>query len=190
MNKLKSPFNLLLGLALIAATGWAVWWIVLQIGSLIGGLSDSLKATVITAVSVVTVAVITYFVNKSLEMKRSVEQTLRPRKLAMYEDFNKFFMRIFGNEKVQKRPTEKEIMKFFADNTPELLTLASNSVIKKWGTLRVGLEEGSSPDKLFLVEDMLKEVRIDLGHGRRGSKKGDILRLFVNDIDDHINKSK
>ena len=42
---------------------------------------------------------------------------------------------------------------------------------------------------LFAYEDLLYAVRRDLGHGNRGLKRGDILALFVNDIEEHLKKN-
>lgn len=43
-------------------------------------------------------------------------------------------------------------------------------------------------ESMFQLEELLKEIRKDLGHTNRGLQKGDILRLVVNDIDDYIGK--
>ena len=68
------------------------------------------------------------------------------------------------------------------------MTYGSNGVIKKWGKLRVSLAENADANSLFELEDLMKEIRKDLGHSNRGLAKGDVLRLFVNDIDDHLKK--
>jgi hypothetical protein len=187
-KRLKKFFQTSLSFVLIGALAWFIVWVGIQLLGLYRTLSDPLQTALITAVPVIAVAAITYFANKSLETKRSVEQALRPRKLELYEEFIGFLMTIFGNEKVVKRPDEKAIMQFFADKTPKLMTFASNKVIEKWGKMRMGLDKGSDEDRMFLVEDAINEIRIDLGHEKRGFHKGDILRLFVNDIDDFLKR--
>ncbi len=187
-NRIKNFFQIVLGLLVVALMTWLLVWILLQLATWYKTLSEPLQAGFIAAVPVVAVAVITYFANKSIETKRSVEQALRPRKLELYEEFIGFLMTIFGNENAVKRPDETEMMQFFADKTPKLMTFASNKVIEKWGKLRVGLDKSSDENKMFLVEDAIKEIRIDLGHGKRGFHRGDILRLFINDVDDYLKK--
>ncbi|MFZ1258454.1 MAG: hypothetical protein WAQ25_03210 [Candidatus Saccharimonas sp.] len=188
--KLKNTLNLMLGLALIALLGWLLFTALIELYKWYNGLSESIQTGIITAIPIILVAIVGYFANQSLETKRSVEQAMRPRKLELYDDFLKFIMRIFGNEKVNKRPTDDDMMKFFVTKTPELMTFASNNVIEKWGKLRVSLSDENTKDeqKMFIVEDLFRAIRSDLGHSRRGSHKGDILRLFINDIDEHLKK--
>ena len=189
MTKLKSVLSTILGLAIIVGLGWAIVQSVIYLIGVVGALNESLQTAMIAAVPIVVVALISLYANKSLETKRAVEQAMRPKKLDLYEDFDRFFMSIFTPEDVQKSPTEKEITEYFVTKNPELLTFASNAVIKKWGKLRANLsdEKLSNVDKMLLVEDLLKEIRTDLGHGRRGFKKGDILRIFINNVDEQLN---
>lgn len=180
----------MLGFALIALLGWLLFTALIELYKWYNSLSESIQTGIITALPIILVAIVGYFANQSLETKRSVEQAMRPRKLELYDDFLKFIMRIFGNEKVNERPTDDDMMKFFVTKTPELMTFASNNVIEKWGKLRVSLSDENTKDeqKMFIVEDLFRAIRSDLGHSRRGSHKGDILRLFINDIDEHLKK--
>lgn len=185
----KNTMNIVFGFIVLIAGCVVVFWVFSQVSNWYVSLNSTLQAGIITAIPIITVAIITYYANKSLETKRSVELAMRPKKLELYTDFNAFFMRIFSNGKVTKAPTETEITKYFVEKTPELITFASNAVIAKWGKLRIGLaNEASNEKKMFLVEDVLKEIRVDLGHSNRGFKQGDILRLFVNDIDNFLKK--
>lgn len=184
--RVKNNLNIFLGLILIGLGSWAAIWMFQQFASWYEHSSDAIKTGVLAAVPVVTVAILGYFANKAIETKRSVEQLLRPKKLELYEEFIDFLMTIFGNEKVRKRPSEAETVRFFSDKTPKLMTFASNGVIEKWGKLRIGLNKGSDEEKMFLIEDTIREIRNDLGHEKKGFHKGDILRLFINDIDDHL----
>lgn len=170
--------------------GWLLVYAAIQIFSWYNSLGESLQAGIIAAIPIIIVAVVGYFANKSLETKRSVELAMRPKKIELYDEFIKFIMSIFNNQKVTKPPSDDEMLKFFIAKTPVLMTFASNAVIEKWGRLRTGLgEDGLSNErKLFMVEELFKEIRRDLGHSGRGFHKGDILRLFINDIDEHLKK--
>lgn len=190
MAKTKYIFNLLLGFLLLGIAGWLVVLGVNQFIGWYGSLGEGVQVGIIAAIPVVTVAIVGYFANKSLETRRSVEQAMRPKKLELYDEFTKFVMSIFGKEGIVKRPSDEEMVTFFVSKTPELMTFASNRVIEKWGKLRVGLSGSDIKDeeKMFMVEDFFREIRADLGHSKRGSHKGDILRLFINDIDQYIKK--
>ena len=45
----------------------------------------------------------------------------------------------------------------------------------------------ANPMKLILLyEKLILAIRRDLGHNNKGLKTGDVLALFVNDIDQHL----
>lgn len=43
-------------------------------------------------------------------------------------------------------------------------------------------------DNLFLLEEVIFLIRKDLGQKNSNLEKGDILRFFINDIDDYVPK--
>jgi hypothetical protein len=189
-NKFKQAFSTILGLAIIVGLGWLVVLGFIEISKWYGTLSESIQTGIIAAVPILVVAVLGYFANKSLETRRSIEQAMRPKKLELYDSFVKYIMTVFANENFNRRPTEKEMIKFFTAKTPELMTFASNDVIEKWGKFRTRLSDESIPNeqKMFTVEELFIAIRKDLGHNKRGFHKGDVLRLFVNDVDNYIKK--
>jgi hypothetical protein len=185
---MKKTFNLIIGFVLIAIFIIIGVKVLDSIFHAFDRLNISVQTGIATALSVIIVAIVGYFANKSIETKKSIEQAMRPRKLELYEGFITFFLRTMAKEGTPKKPTPEEIGKFFIDSNPTIITFASNSVIEKWGKLRIGMTGSKGTESLFQLEELLKEIRKDLGHGKRGSKKGDILRLFVNDIDTHLGK--
>lgn len=175
-----------LGLFVLVLIGYFIFKFTEALFAFIGGLDASLKGAIFAGSTSLVVVAISYFANKSIEEKRSIEQTIRPEKMKLYTEFNRFMMSIFANKKVSKKPSDAEMTKFVLEASPKLLTFSSNDVIKKWGKLRVGLETKADEEKLFVVEDLLASIRRDLGHPKKGFEKGDILRLFVNDIDNYL----
>lgn len=39
---------------------------------------------------------------------------------------------------------------------------------------------------MFYFEDLMLEIRKDLGHKNKGFEKGDVLSLFINDIKNYV----
>ncbi len=180
--------NILIGFGLVVAVLVGVGYILVESVNIFKGLDSQLKASTIQVVGIIGVAIVTYFANKSIERKRTIEASLREQKRKMYDDYIKFFYKVFHGERIGDKPTEDEIMKFFADKNPELTTYGSNAVIKKLGEMRLKLS--NNPEAMFVVEDVMVEMRKDLGHSKWGYTKGDILRLFINDIDNYLGKRK
>lgn len=183
---MKKTINLILGFVLLATLVYIAYVIGKMILETFAGLNSSLQTAVASALSLVIVASIGFFANKAIEQKKSIEASVRPRKLELYEEFISFFLKVLSNGKVYPKPTEKEIMKFYTDSNPLLMSFASNKVIKKWGKLRLKMSDDDGINNMFQLEDLLVEIRKDLGHSTRDFKKGDILRLVVNDVDDHL----
>lgn len=78
-------------------------------------------------------------------------------------------------------------------NFSKKLTLwGSNEVIRKWIEIRELNSQSNSNanaiDNLFLLEEVIFLIRKDLGQKNSNLEKGDILRFFINDIDDYITK--
>ncbi|HEY1063677.1 MAG TPA: hypothetical protein VGE30_00065 [Candidatus Saccharimonadales bacterium] len=185
---MKNVFNFILALILLAFLGYIGFVAIFFIFDVFGKLNQGLQAALASAMALITVAGISFFANKTIEQKKSIELSIRPRKLELYEEFVSFFLKVLGQGKVYPAPTKKDIMKFFADSNPLIMTFASNAVIEKWGKLRLRMAGGDGIQNMFELEDFLKEIRKDLGHPKRGSNRGDILRLVVNDIDDYLKK--
>jgi len=76
----------------------------------------------------------------------------------------------------------------FRDVTPKLVTWASDDVIRAWTKFRKFAirNSGENIELMFLFEEILKAVRQDLGHKSNNLEKGDLLGLFINDIDDFL----
>ncbi len=69
------------------------------------------------------------------------------------------------------------------------LTLwGSNKVIKKWLEFRSKTLEHEMDHKetLLMLEEIIFEIRKDMGQSKRGLKKGDILKFFINDVNESI----
>ncbi len=70
--------------------------------------------------------------------------------------------------------------------TPDLIAWGTDEVIASWISFR---KAGLNPNKenpkeiLLAFDDFLRAIRKDLGHSDEHLKKGDLLRIFIKDID-------
>ncbi len=185
---MKKNWNILLGFVLLGLMAYLIYIFGQVLLTAFAGLTPTLQTAVASMITLILVAGIGFFTNKAIEQRKSIELAIRPRKVELYEDFVGFFLKVLGNGKVYPKPSEKEIMKFYADSNPLLLSFASNKVIEKWGKLRLKMADDEGVNNMFQLEELLIEIRKDLGHSNRGLNKGDVLRLMVNDIDDYLDK--
>lgn len=175
------------GLLIVVLSASIIIYVLSMLFSAFNALSDELKASIIQVIGIVSVAIVSYFTSKSVENRRAFESSIRKNKVELYDKYISFYFEVFSNEELGLRPTQEEMTKFIVNSNPAIVTYASNGVIKKMGKLRLNIMSNeNTTNSLFLIEDIMVEMRKDLGHSRNGFKKGDIMRLTVNDIDNYI----
>ena len=80
-----------------------------------------------------------------------------------------------------KKMTEEEMTQMVSEFSKGLTLWGSNRVVKKWLKYRKSSLKGNK-NILWEMEDIIYEIRKDVGLGRR-LKKGDMLSFFVNDVE-------
>ena len=174
------------GFMILALGGYLVWWF----GASLLGWFLRLPPTTITAVAgvsgLVSVPIVTYFTTRSLERRRSMENAIREQKTQLYDKLTRGLMRMLNLKKSEPKMQPDEMMEFLAEMTPPLISYGSRGVIRQWnGFRKVSREQLDSPLAImFAFEDLLKAMRQDLGHRVFGHQRGELLGIFINDIDE------
>ena len=84
--------------------------------------------------------------------------------------------------------TESDKFRMMSESSKGLTLWGSNKVVKKWLRYRKAAMEDMSPENsLLLLEDIIFEIRKDAGQRKRLGK-GDVLSIFINDIENITNK--
>ena len=82
---------------------------------------------------------------------------------------------------------EDDMLSFFEALAQSLLIWGSAPVIDAFNQWRMAVKvDAGTPTSLFAFEDLLFAIREDLGNDRKNLGRGDLLRVFVNDIDDFL----
>ena len=81
---------------------------------------------------------------------------------------------------------KKYMLKQVSEFSKGLTLWGSNRVVKKWLKYRKASQTQPSTENLILLEDIIYEIRRDVGQRKR-LKKGDMLSFFINDIETIIN---
>lgn len=119
-------------------------------------------------------------------MKRN--EYLRKHREKPYSRLISFFYDFQTQTKLDKEIPQQEVLERFNEFTKELTLWGSSKAVKTWGNWRVKSAEGAQDPEILLfgMEKVLIQLRKDLGLKGR-IKKGDLVRLTVNDIDDFLN---
>lgn len=199
--KINFLFGLILLVALLLGALWIIKLIVIFIGNGINFISAFLKKFVNNTDKVIVVAMITGAVSivgvvissivaKIIDYRYNVKKYLYDKREKPYEQFISMIYTIMEDTKKSQKEkmTEDEMIKMISEFSKGLTLWGSNRVVRKWLKYRKNSIQGGGTDSLLILEDILYEMRRDVGLKKR-MKKGDMLSFFINDIDTLIKKS-
>jgi hypothetical protein len=176
IRRFGSIISTLLGLTmlivLVGGAGWIVYSTVTQ--------APGVVAAVVTGLA----AIVGFGVQKYFEQQRDDARERRARMAPIYEKLVRTFYKSAGGA----GPVEGELKEFFNELAQGLLIWGSEPVIKAFNEWRFSVL-GEEPDEvsgLFAFEALLYAIRVDLGNESGDLGRGDLLRVFVNDIDDYL----
>lgn len=179
----QTPGQVLLGIVLLAGLLVVAYFLGRVAFRWFGGLDPQFSAALALAAATVIVVPITRW----FERRRLREEPLQSRKVDVYERFIKGFLDNFFDER-RGGIQQAKMAEFFFAITPDLTIWASDDVLSNWSRMRRSWasSDGTQPPpevRLLDLEDLFLAVRRDLGHSNKGLKPGDVLGLWVNDLD-------
>lgn len=183
---LRTIGSTLLGLAVVAGAVISVWFVAVRLAEFLVSLKSDLAVAVVAASVAGLVSIVTLIVSKRFEARSAALQSIRDKKTPVYEGIVSTLFRVmFASMLGEPEVPEADLVRWFAETTEKLSIWGSDDLIKAFGAFKTRTASGDTSDALFAFEDLILAIRKDLGHGTSLSK-GDILRQFVNDIDDYL----
>lgn len=192
MRLLVKSAHVAMALGLLLGLAYGIFRVVRFAVGELNALQPEVAAAITAAVATVLVSVATVTASRVFERRQQVEREIRAQKIPIYEEFIGFWFRSLQGEKAGlKAPTNQETMEFMLNFTQNIMMWGSDDVLRKWShwRRRYGVESGPTTDSsqvLFEFEQLLLAIRRDTGHSNRDLKRGDLLGLFINDINDHL----
>lgn len=156
-------------------------------------MASKMEAVVIVAfitgmVSIIGV-IISSVVAKIIDYRKSRQDYLARKREAPYGEFVEMIYKIQQNAKNKGSYTEEQMLEDLSKFSKQITLWGSSKVVNKWVKFR---ENGANPNaginNLFLMEEIMNEMRKDLG--LRRVKKGNLLAFFVNDIKEVLKTKK
>lgn len=161
---------------------------------------QGVEPEVVAGLIMAGVTIIGYFINRYLDRKKLQEQQIREQNLPTYSEFLGFLFEIFNKSKKGEDPFGEEFQDSFWDLNKKAILWMSDKTLRSYivwrqDALRYGeldlenmSEEEASFEKtrmLLSFENLLLEFRKDIGHKNKDFQRGEILSLFINDIEEH-----
>ncbi|MCM1416121.1 MAG: hypothetical protein NC430_09380 [bacterium] len=197
--------NFMIGLVLFATVVFIgiclIWFFFSCLENGIEHLTSFLKKFVSTTDKVIIVAMITGMVSivgvlftsviaKIIDYRYNVKRYLYDKREIPYEQFISIIYTIMEDIKkpMGNQMTELERIKMMSEFSKGLTLWGSNRVVKKWLKYKkASLGDVSPENTLLLLEDIIYEIRKNVGQ-RKKLGKGDMLSIFMNDIETVIKK--
>ena len=199
MKKVKEILNMIYSLAIVAFIFFLIYLLIKNIGILlikgiekIGNITSSMDSVVIVAIitggiSIVTV-LISSIISKFIEYRQITKRYLYEKREEPYKSFISMVYKLQRSTKSgQEVYTQEQMVKDISAFSESLTLWGSSRVIKKWIKFReFSLDKTLAMQNLFLLEEIVFEIRKDMGQGKKGLKQGDLLSFFVNDIKKYL----
>lgn len=136
--------------------------------------------------------VISSIVAKVIEYQQRTKRYLFEKREAPYSEFINLVYKVMDKTKKNEEYSENEMISDMLSFSRQLSLWGSSRVIKKWLKFRMSSQNSDfNPiNNLFVMEDILFDIRKDMGQKRNGLKRGDMLSFFINDIQDVLSKQK
>lgn len=184
--------NSLLGLFLLLVLLLAALWLLQYVGNQVKDFLSWLLTTVSKLDAVVIVALITGAVSivgvvissvvaKFIEYRKNRQDYLAQKREIPYGEFVDMIYKVQGTIKNKNSYTQKEMIADISKFSKQLTLWGSHRVVNKWVKFREnGTDPESAKKNLLLMEDIMNEMRHDLG--LRRVKQGKLLAFFINDM--------
>lgn len=179
--------------AILLLVGFVIvcYFLLKLIFSAFSTLQKEVAAAIIVASATVLISVLSLIISKWWGGITEIRQEHRNKKIPIYKEFLQFWFAVLGGQKAgSQQVTEEEIIKFMSNFTSKLIFWGSDEFIRDFSNFRRRFaninRNDPSIDIMFELEKLIYTIRKDTGHKNRNLKKGDILALFINDIDKYI----
>lgn len=189
MNFFKNLFATLVALGFFLGSVFLVVLFVKTILQYLLDIDSDIARAIIAAAATVIVSVISVIYGKHLEQKKKIAMDIREKKIPQYQEFINFFIDYLQDHDKDKDNSDldKKLEEAIVKWTKHLFIWGSDDVVSAWVKYRQMARNGSN-DQILQIEAVFKAMRKDIGHSGGKLKKGDILGLFINDLDKQIEK--
>jgi len=166
--------------------GRNVWRLVFlrHLINLLLSIDKQVAASMVVASGTVLAAVGVALYSQRRTKEREIAEAHRPQKIEIYKSFMLTISEVLKRTKDKEADNSseafaKDYFEFFVSFTRDLIVWGNPSVIKAYDNFRRG--SSSEAGVLLLLDDILREIRKDLGNSNWGIKRGDLVKLFLSD---------
>jgi len=153
------------------------------------GLNHEVEAAIVAALGTVVVTLVSVLLSRFFERRSAVERVQQERRMPVYEEFITGLLEVLakGAKDPAEVPTDEGV-RVLEKFTQTVMVWGSDDVIRTWGQYRYALRAAKTEEErtelTYELERLFLTLRRDLGHKNRKLVRGDLLKLFINDLPD------
>lgn len=187
MKRIFRIFSTLLTLAvLLALVGGAVLGVVEGFRWLwpsLTQLSDQVLAALVAASGTVLTAVATVLYSQKRAKDREIAEAHRASKVEIYQGFMEMLFDLLNATRKSQLADElgEEWVERIMILKRDLIVWGSPGIIRAWTKFEKQTESLSTRERIYLMGDILKEIRKDLGNSNWPMQRGDLVQMFIAD---------
>ena len=157
---------------------------------------SSPNAVVVVALITGTLSIISISLKGIMENRQETKRYLIEKREASYRKFISTTFKVMRESKnidgeahnINNEILDRTVEELW-DIFEELTLWGSNRVITRLIIYKKAAANCREPEVIiFMIEDIILAIREDLGYSTKGMKKGDVLRIFINDVDIFLEK--
>jgi hypothetical protein len=185
MKRLYQVVAVLCTLAFSAGAVYGLWWLAMRFVAFLGTFESEVAAALVATSGTVLIGLITILLTQRDSKLRETREAHRGEKVAIYKRFMEsavvdVMRRTANNVDLPEAEMVALYQEFFLTFTADMIVWASPSVIQAFRAFRTGSASGNA-NALLLMDNILREIRKDLGNSNWGIEQGDLISTFLRD---------
>ncbi|MEI6666074.1 MAG: hypothetical protein WCL53_07975 [Chloroflexota bacterium] len=150
--------------------------------------AQGIAAAVTAIVTAALAAFATLYRSRSEQRERMLREQ-REHQIAVYDEFLTFLFRVTSSSAgLEPELTAADMQKYFIEFTRKTLLYGSDCLVRAYIEFRDEAQRGGGSDGLnyrltIALEHIMIEIRGDIGHSKGKLKPGDLLSMYINDIE-------
>lgn len=186
MRKAKQFLMGIASFILLASSIYLSYIFLRHIGHYLLLFDKQVVAAMIATTGTLFAALATVLYSQRRSKERDIAEAHRPQKVELYKRFMEMLiavLKLSKDEKLEGITTglpNDGLQEFFYEFTRDIIVWGSPEVIQAYKKFRTNDEQGHAL-ALFLVDDLLRAIRLDLGNSNKGLSRGDLVKLFLRD---------
>ncbi len=180
MKRLAKSLPMLFAIGFLAGVAAFLFWAVKSYFTYISAVPKELGAALVAGTVTVLVATLTVTIGRYFERKRELDALYREKKTEIYDAFLKKFFSVSETGGSSSDEPDPDLVDFLREFTRTLILWSGPNVINAFLNWKDHLAKGSPDAKsIFLTEDLLTAIRLDLRHSNTGLNKGYFARIYL-----------